>query len=185
MKNKKIFSNFLLIISILILISACNKQAIENNNIDKTKKLNQDIPTKTDNESLVTESNFSGEIGEKLIITNGQVEIEENIINDGLAHFFNTEIPSSKTIYFFVVKDKNGIYRAAANGCRVCFGSRMGFRQTGNNMICNTCGNSYPIEKIATEKGGCNPGPINPNLIVKNGKIIINQSDIEKVADLF
>ena len=112
MKNKKIFSNFLLIISILILISACNKQAIENNNIDKTKKLNQDIPTKTDNESLVTESNFSGEIGEKLIITNGQVEIEENIINDGLAHFFNTEIPSSKTIYFFVVKDKGGYHES-------------------------------------------------------------------------
>ena len=52
-------------------------------------------------------------------------------------------------------------------------------------MICNTCGNAYPMEKIATEKGGCNPGPINPNLAIKEDNIIINQSDITQVIDLF
>ncbi|NIQ15684.1 MAG: DUF2318 domain-containing protein, partial [Candidatus Dadabacteria bacterium] len=102
-----------------------------------------------------------------------------------LAHYYNTELSSGKIIYFFVVKDKDGIYRAAANACQVCFDARMGFDQEGDFMVCNTCGNKYPLEKIATEKGGCNPGPINPDLEVKDGQIIIEESDLEEVAEFF
>ncbi|MDF1498314.1 MAG: Fe-S-containing protein [Patescibacteria group bacterium] len=51
--------------------------------------------------------------------------------------------------------------------------------------IYKTCGNIYPMEKIATEKGGCNPGPINPNLKVENGIITIEQSELEEIAGLF
>lgn len=94
-------------------------------------------------------------------------------------------MPNGKTIYFFVIKDRNGIFRAAANACQVCFKTYKGFRQEGDEIVCNNCGNRYPIEKIATEKSGCNPGPINPNLKVRNGQIIINQTDLEKVSDLF
>ncbi|MFH1385459.1 MAG: DUF2318 domain-containing protein, partial [Patescibacteria group bacterium] len=107
------------------------------------------------------------------------------IFGDNQARFYNVIMPNGKTIYFFVVKDKNGIYRAAANACAVCFKTYTGFRQEGDEIVCNNCGNRYPIEKIATEKGGCNPGPINSNLEVKNGQIIIEQADIEQVADLF
>lgn len=108
-----------------------------------------------------------------------------NVFNGNLAHYYNTKLPNGKTIYFFVVKDKDGIYRAAANACQVCFDARIGFRQKGDFMVCSTCNNKYPLSKISTEKGGCNPGPINPNLEVKNNQIIIQQSDLEKVADLF
>jgi len=41
------------------------------------------------------------------------------------------------------------------------------------------------MEKIATEKGGCNPAPISPNLELKDGKIIVKQSELEGVAGLF
>ena len=128
---------------------------------------------------------FVGEKGEGVSLENQEIKLIASVFNDNQARFYNVAMPDGKTIYFFVVKDKNGIYRAAANACQVCFTLGRGFHQEGDEIVCNNCGNRYPIEKIATEKGGCNPGPINPNLEVKDGKIIIKQADVEQVADLF
>lgn len=128
---------------------------------------------------------FFGERGENLTLENGEIKLDTLQFDDNQARFYNVKIPQGKTIYFFIVKDKNGIYRAAANACVVCFKTYKGFRQEGDEIVCNNCGNRYPIEKIATEKGGCNPGPINPNLEIKNGQIIIKQTDLEQVLDLF
>ena len=136
-------------------------------------------------QTVQNEINFTGEKGESLSLENGEIKLAASIFDDDKAHFYNVEMSDSKIIYFFVVKDKNGIYRAAANACAVCFKTYKGFRQEGNEIVCNNCGNRYPMEKIATEKGGCNPGPINPNLEVKNGEIIIKQVDLEQVLDLF
>jgi len=148
----------------------------ENNQV-----LSQPKPPKVE----ISEKKFDGENGENVSLINGQINLTANTFDDNLAHYYNTKLPSGKTVYFFVVKDKKGIYRAAANACQVCFDSRQGFRQQGDFMVCNTCGNKYPLEKIATEKGGCNPGPINPNLKVKNGNITINQTELEEIAELF
>lgn len=149
-------------------------QANINNTIEKEKDYEEPL-----------QSNFIGEKGKTVSLVDGQIILESNIFTNSLARYYNTELPNGKTIYFFVLKDKAGVYRATANACQICFDARMGFRQEGDFMVCNTCGNKYPLAKIATEKGGCNPGPINPNLEVKNNQIIIQQSDLEKVADLF
>ena len=127
---------------------------------------------------------FLGEKGNLVAITNNQIQIPTTGFETNKTRYFNTEL-DGKIIYFFVVKDKNGIYHAAANACVVCFKTYKGFRQEGDEIVCNNCGNRYPIEKIATEKGGCNPGPINPNLEVTDGQIIIKQTDIDQVSDLF
>lgn len=140
--------------------------------------------TEEENQSL-SEIEFIGENGEEVSLIDGQLELDVKIFDDNLVHHYHTKLLNEKIIYFFVVKDKSGIYRAAANACQVCFDARMGFRQEGDFMVCNTCGNKYPLEKIATEKGGCNPGPINPNLEVKDGKVFIEQSDLEQVAEIF
>jgi len=171
--NKKVYSGYKTFDELRELLGCPtnNKQAIKNQN--------QISPP------AQTQKPFLGEKGEKAIFENEEVKLNISDISDNKARFYNIEMPDGKIIHFFVVKDKNGIYRAAADACQVCFGERKGFRQEGSEIVCNNCGNRYPIEKIATEKGGCNPGPINPNLEVKNGKIIIKQSDIGQVADLF
>lgn len=128
---------------------------------------------------------FLGEKGETVNLENKEVKLPASIFSDNQARFYNVKMPDDKTVYFFVVKDKNEIYRAAANACAVCFKTYKGFRQEGDEIVCNNCGNRYPVEKIATEKGGCNPGPINPNLEVSNGDVVIKQADIEKVTELF
>lgn len=136
-----------------------------------------------ENQSL--SQGFKGEQGALVVLTDGQLILGAEALDDGFVRYYNTKLSSGKIVYFFVIKDKAGIYRAAANACQVCFDARMGFSQEGDFMVCNTCGNKYSLEKIATEKGGCNPGPINPNLKVKNGKITINQSELEQITDLF
>lgn len=173
-----------LIIGLLLVIGyfTFNKPAEEDNGNGNGKPLiNQQLPNQDSN----GQDEFIGEKGKKVFLLNQQIILKAETFADNLVHYYNTELPDGKAIYFFALRDKNGIYRAAANACQVCFDARMGFSQQGDYMVCNTCGNQYPLEKIATEKGGCNPGPINPNLKVEDGKVIINQSDLEQVADLF
>lgn len=179
--SKKYF--FLIAVSILLIaacfvIISCKQQVQE---------LEQ-VPFNQNEESSgkqFSQSDFFGENGDVVFLVEGKVDLSLSLFSDDLAHYYNTEFPNGKRIYFFIIKDKNGIYRAAANACQVCYGARMGFRQQGSFMVCNTCGNRYPLEKIATEKGGCNPGPINPNLEIRDDKAIIIQSDLEQVAELF
>lgn len=128
---------------------------------------------------------FNGEKGEQVTLTDGKIELKTETFEGNEANFYNVELKSGKIVYFFVVRDKKGSYRAAANACQVCFDERKGFHQEGDYMVCNTCRSKYPLSKIATEKGGCNPGPINPNLEVQGNKIIIEEDDLEEVAFFF
>lgn len=126
----------------------------------------------------------------QVTLSNGIVSLDAQVLNDGNAHFYNVLLLAGpglpdKMIRFFVLKDGTGVYRAAADACQVCYLEKKGYHQKGAFMVCNNCGNTYPFEKIATEKGGCNPGPVNPNLHVVDGKISINQQELQNVAGLF
>lgn len=149
---------------------------------------NQTNPTQSaqNPSGSASQINFIGEKGEKVSFNEkGEISLIAFLFYDNRAKFYNVDMADGKTVYFFVLKDKKGIYRAAANACQVCFKTYKGFRQEGDEIVCNNCGNRYPIEKIATEKGGCNPGPISPNLEVRNGKVIIKQAEVEQVTNLF
>ena len=127
---------------------------------------------------------FTGEEGEAVSLVNDQVEIEASLFDDASVIYYNLDLDGT-IIYFFIVKDKNGVYRVAANACQVCADSKMGFRYEGNFMVCNTCGNKYPLEKISTEKGGCNPVPISQDLEVVGGKLIIEKANLMQVVNYF
>lgn len=170
---------FAIIITAYFLIRSNQKRVSEEN--QPTISQNK---TKTES-NQISQPQFLGEKGESVELVNGRVSITANVFNDNLAHYYHVKLSDGKTVYFFIIKDGAGIYRAAANACQVCFNARMGFRQEGDYMVCNTCGNKYPLEKIATEKGGCNPGPINPNLKIQSENIIVEQQDLEQVAELF
>lgn len=132
-----------------------------------------------------SKSKFNGNEGEDISLIGDEVQIAESEFEGVTANFYNTELSNGKMVYYFVVRDKGGTFRAAANACQVCFDERKGFHQEGDYMVCNTCGSKYPLNKIATEKGGCNPGPINPNLEVANGNVIIEETDLKEVEFFF
>jgi uncharacterized membrane protein len=135
-------------------------------------------------ESVAT-SNFRGEKGQFVTMKNSLVTIDAASVSDGKVHYFNTTLKSGDPVYFFIAKSPDGKLRAAANGCQVCGGALQGFRQEGDFMVCNTCGNRYPLNKIATEKGGCNPAPISPDLAVNDGKITLSEPELEAITQYF
>lgn len=89
-----------------------------------------------------------------------------------------------KVIEYFVVKDDMGTVKTAFNACDVCYNSHKGYKQVGNQMQCQNCGNKYLISKLGTSgTGGCWPGYI-PNEI-DGDEVVITEEDLIKGAYYF
>ena len=87
---------------------------------------------------------------------------------------------NGKKIRFFVVKASDGRIKTAFDACDVCYRYGKGYRQEGDYMVCNNCGNRYPITGLGTENknpGGCWPGYL-PS-VVEGDNILIKKSDLE------
>jgi len=129
---------------------------------------------------------FVGDAGETATATGDQILIDEAKVKDGNLHAFNYfSERAGKNIYFFVVQASDGTYRAAANACEVCYDSKKGFTQVGDQIRCENCRTMYTKDQIAMQKGGCNPRPIDKNVTVSNGQLGIKVADVEASADLF
>lgn len=165
--------NFIFIFLFLFLFNGCD-QVTSN-------------PEATNEETspAVITTEFKGTTGDFIEIVGDQIALDESLIKDGNAHFYNTTLPEGDKVYFFIVKSPDGKIRAAANACQVCGDALQGFRQEGEYMVCNTCGNRYPMNKIATEKGGCNPAPINADLKSIDGKIMISLIELQNINKFF
>ena len=83
-------------------------------------------------------------------------------------------------IKYFIVKAQDGSIKTAFDACDVCYRSKKGYRQDGNDMICNNCGNYYPISGLGTKNlrgGGCWPGYLPSK--VEGDDLVIKKSDLE------
>ncbi|AEY66228.1 DUF2318 domain-containing protein [Clostridium sp. BNL1100] len=59
------------------------------------------------------------------------------------------------------VKASDGTIRTAFNTCQVCNGSpRAYYKQEGDVIVCQNCGNRFSMDMIEQQRGGCNPIPI-------------------------
>jgi uncharacterized membrane protein len=112
----------------------------------------------------------------------GIVRIPISKVNDGKAHFF-TYKDEEKNINFFVLKSSDGVIRAAFDACDICYKERKGYRQEGDYMVCNNCGQKFPSTRINDVKGGCNPAPLNRE--VRGEYLILKVSDIQKGKSYF
>lgn len=119
----------------------------------------------------------SGGSGENLDKDPNSLYIEIAKINDGLAHFYELPSQTGKTIRFFVLKSSDGVFRAAFDACDVCYREKKGYRQEGDNMVCNNCGRKFPSNLINVEQGGCNPAPLDRT--IDGEYLVIKKSDIE------
>jgi len=109
------------------------------------------------------------------------------MIDDGDSVKFNldgisrtAEFYDYQGIDFFVVESSGGSVKTAFNACDVCYGSQKGYRQEGNDMICNNCGNHYAIAGLGTKNlkgGGCWPGYL-PSTI-EGDYLVIKKTDLE------
>lgn len=73
----------------------------------------------------------------------------------------------------FAVKATDGSVRTALNTCQVCYDSGRGYyKQEGNKLICQNCGNIFGVDDVEIVKGGCNPVPILQENKTEDGETI-------------
>lgn len=117
-----------------------------------------------------------------VVETATQVRIPLASLDPGKALFLSTESGGSQ-LHFFALKGSDGAYRAALDACDVCFRSNKGYRQEGDWMVCNNCGQRFPSSRIGEVKGGCNPHPLARK--VDGGHLVIEKTDLKAGAHYF
>ena len=95
---------------------------------------------------------------------------------DGQAKYYSFKSPQGQDIRYFIMQSSDGVIRAAFDACDTCWAAAKGYRQEGDNMVCNNCGLRFPSVKINVVKGGCNPSPLTRTIAGNN--VIIKVNDI-------
>jgi uncharacterized membrane protein len=112
-----------------------------------------------------------------------QIQIPLSDVSDGQARFYQYKASSGKSIRFFVIKSSDGVYRAAADACVVCYREKKGYHQEGDDMVCNNCRKHFPSALVNEVTGGCNPDGIQRT--IQGDKLLIATSDLEGRTELF
>lgn len=86
---------------------------------------------------------------------------------------------------YFVVESKSGDIKTAFDACDVCYKSKKGYSQKGEDMVCNNCGNHYSISGLGTAnvRGGCWPGYLKNT--IQGDYIVIKKSDLQAGAQRY
>ncbi|HOM01867.1 MAG TPA: DUF2318 domain-containing protein [Acetivibrio sp.] len=131
-------------------------------------------------------------VGCALIIVAG-IFIARNIMGGGNASAKDLVIPKSEVterVKFYpynadgtklevlAVRASDGSIRTAFNTCQVCNGSPWAyFKQQGELLVCQNCKNSFKMDMVEQERGGCNPVPITKDDKTDDGANIIISRD--------
>jgi hypothetical protein len=85
------------------------------------------------------------------------------------------------------VEAPDGSIRTAFNTCQVCFDSGRGYyKQSGDVLVCQNCGNRFKMSQIEIESGGCNPWPIfDRNKTVDDDSITIAHDFLKEATVIF
>jgi len=104
----------------------------------------------------------------------------------GTAKFYPLKVGGTN-MEVLAVKASDGTIRTAFNTCQVCNGSpKAYYKQQGDVVVCQNCGNKFKMDMIEQQRGGCNPVPIMKDQKTDDGtNITISKDVIEKNKDLF
>ncbi len=93
----------------------------------------------------------------------------------------------NKKMEILAVKASDGTIRTAFNTCQVCNGSpRAYYKQEGDVLVCQNCGNQFSMDMIELQRGGCNPVPIYKENKTDDGtNIVISKEFIAQNKELF
>jgi uncharacterized membrane protein len=112
----------------------------------------------------------------------GEVSIPVSDLS-GTANFYEYRTAAGKNVRFFAMRSSDGAYRAALDSCDVCFAAKKGYRQQGDDMVCNKCGNHFPSNDINDVHGGCNP--VGLTRAIAGDRLVIKAADLEKGSSYF
>lgn len=111
--------------------------------------------------------------------------IPANTITEN-ASFIPVEVDGTK-MEVIAVRDSKGEIRIAFNTCQVCNGSELAYyKQSGDQLVCQNCGNRFPMDRVGVSAGGCNPYPIlDSQRIASADSIIIPGKLLEEAKEIF
>ena len=136
--------------------------------------------TETNETANNTANNTANEIkeGEKLVIPVSDLSEK--------ASFYPVEVDGTE-MEVIAGKDSQGKIRTAFNTCQVCYDSGNGYyRQLGEELVCQNCGNSFTMDVVGETGGGCNPVPIlEENRTVTASEIQISYEFLKESSNIF
>lgn len=96
---------------------------------------------------------------------------------------------SADGVYMEVLalKATDGSIRTALNTCQICFNSGQGYyKQEGDKLVCQNCGNRFGVDDVEVVRGGCNPVPVLQEDKSDDGEYItINKDFLGESKELF
>ncbi|MFA7637584.1 MAG: DUF2318 domain-containing protein [Monoglobales bacterium] len=137
------------------------------------------INTGSDNNTeIVGENNTVPSKGSNLVIQIS--EITEK------ARFYPVEVGGTK-LEVIAVKASDNAIRTSFNTCQVCYSSGRGYyKQEGDVLVCQNCGNRFGMDDVGVTKGGCNPVPITEeNRTATDTEIIISKEFLAQAKEIF
>ena len=150
------------------------------------------IPTGTEIPEIVNTSvvPVATEISEIVGIAADSTEDEHLVI---LAESLKTDevsfirLSSDSKIELLARKGSDGSVKIALGTCQSCNGSPYAYyTQEENVLICNSCGNAFPIEVLDQPGGGCHPIMIDSSIISPvEGGISLDIKGLKEYEPLF
>jgi len=85
------------------------------------------------------------------------------------------------------IRDSSGRVRTAFNTCQMCHGApKAYFVQSGNEFVCQQCGQHFAVDRVESNVKGCNPYPIfADDKTVTDDEIQIGYDFLSKSKSLF
>lgn len=108
----------------------------------------------------------------------GEIRIPLGELGDGQAKFMEHATPGG-SVRFFALKGADGLHRVALDACEICFHSRLGYFQRGEEVVCRKCGNAYLPALIDERPGGCHP--IRVPRQVDGEHLVVLAEDVERI----
>ena len=120
----------------------------------------------------------------KAVIDNDLVIQTKNVTEK--AGFYPVKIDGTD-MEVIAVKASDGTIRTAFNTCQVCNNSGKGYyKEEGNQLVCQNCGNRFGMDDVEVTKGGCNPVPITDEYkSTSNDTITISKDVLKQATVLF
>ncbi len=162
-KGKLIKTAALAALSLLLLTACSSNNATKTQETTALKPANESKSAQADTDLVIPVSDISDKVT-----------------------FYPVEADGTK-MEVLAVKAPDGTIRTAFNTCQVCYDSGRGYyKQDGNELVCQNCGNRFPMSRVEVEAGGCNPWPIfDQNKTVTDESITISSDFLKESKQIF
>jgi uncharacterized membrane protein len=123
--------------------------------------------------------------GAPTVVTDADLVISVGDISP-VARFYPVEIDGTR-LEVIAVEAPDGTVRTAFNTCQICYDSGRGYyKQIGDLLECQNCGNRFRMDQVEVLSGGCNPVPIFPDdKTVTDETVTISYDFLKESKDIF